>query len=137
MKLTLIGPVHPYRGGIAQYSTFLYRALAQKHDVNFVSFAWQYPRWLFPGRSDRDASKTVLRVEADYLLTPLEPWNWWQTAQTIQAEHPMPSSAHGGTPIGRRPLVRLPDSSTGHKSLFITCVTTCYLMKINRGIVHW
>lgn len=88
MKLTLIGPVYPYRGGIAQYSTFLYKALAQKHDVHFISFAWQYPRWLFPGRSDRDPSKTVLKIEAEYLLTPLVPWNWWRTVQTIQRTRP-------------------------------------------------
>jgi glycosyltransferase involved in cell wall biosynthesis len=88
MKLTIIGPVYPYRGGIAQYSTFLYRSLTQRHDVNLISFAWQYPQWLFPGRSDRDPSKTVLKIQAEYLLTPLVPWNWWQTAQTIQRARP-------------------------------------------------
>jgi glycosyltransferase involved in cell wall biosynthesis len=88
MKLTLIGPTYPFRGGIAQYTTFLYRALAQKHDVNLISFLWQYPQWLFPGKSDRDPSQVTLQADAQYLLTPLLPWDWWRTFQTIKADRP-------------------------------------------------
>jgi glycosyltransferase involved in cell wall biosynthesis len=88
MKLTLIGPTYPYRGGIAQYTTFLYRALAQKHNVKLISFLWQYPQWLFPGKSDRDPSQVTLQADAEYLLTPLFPWDWWRTFQNIKADRP-------------------------------------------------
>lgn len=84
MKAVLVGPVYPYRGGIAHYTTMLYRALREHgHDVLMVSFKRQYPRCLYPGKSDRDPSRTALHVNAEYLLDPLYPWTWWQTVRRI------------------------------------------------------
>lgn len=89
MKITLIGPVYPYRGGIAHYTTSLAKALqANGHDVKVVSFRRQYPQWLYPGKSDRDPSHAALTVPASYLLDPLYPWTWWRTAAKIRQEHP-------------------------------------------------
>jgi glycosyltransferase involved in cell wall biosynthesis len=48
-----------------------------------VSFRRQYPRLLYPGKSDRDPSQEPLRVDAEYLLDPLHLWTWWQTAHRI------------------------------------------------------
>ena len=62
MKVALVGPVYPYRGGIAHYTTMLARALAEKHETLVVSFRRQYPNWLYPGKSDRDPSREPLRV---------------------------------------------------------------------------
>ncbi len=83
MRVVVIGPVYPYRGGIAHYTTLLVRLLAQQHTVLVISFKRQYPAWLYPGRSDRDPSQTPLRVEAEYLLDPLDPLTWWQTGRRI------------------------------------------------------
>jgi len=78
MRFVLIGPVYPYRGGIAHYTTMLYRALCKReHDVLLVSFKRQYPRWLFPGQSDRDPSEKPLQVEeARYWIDSLNPLTW-------------------------------------------------------------
>ena len=83
MKITVIGPVYPYRGGIAHYTTLLARALSKRHQVRVISFLRQYPRWLYPGKTDKDPSRQPLRVEAEYLLDTLYPWTWWQTANQI------------------------------------------------------
>ena len=84
MKFVLVGPVYPYRGGIAHYTTMLARTLAKRcSQLHVVSFRRQYPRWLYPGKSDRDPSQKPLRVNAEYLLDPLYPWTWWQTACRI------------------------------------------------------
>ncbi len=57
MRIVLIGPVPPFRGGIAHYTSQLSLALvAEGHDLPLISFKRQYPRWLFPGESDRDPS---------------------------------------------------------------------------------
>lgn len=88
MNLVLVGPTYPYRGGISHYTTLLYRALSQQHDVRIFSFAWQYPRWLFPGKSDRDPSRMPLQADALYPLTPLTPSSWWRTAAAIVAYRP-------------------------------------------------
>lgn len=81
MKVVLVGPVYPYRGGIAHYTTMLYRAFLERgHNVLMISFKRQYPRWLYPGRSDRDPSKQPLVVEdAKYWIDSLNPFTWLAT----------------------------------------------------------
>ena len=85
MKIALVGPVYPYRGGIAHYTTMLYRALAEMgHEVLLVSFKRQYPGWLFPGRSDKDPSARRLLAEgADYLIDPFSPVTWIQAVRRL------------------------------------------------------
>lgn len=43
MKITLIGPTYPFRGGIAHYTTLLTHHLRQRHDVRLISYIKQYP----------------------------------------------------------------------------------------------
>ncbi|MEM3658410.1 MAG: glycosyltransferase [Candidatus Hadarchaeum sp.] len=90
MRVALIGPVYPYRGGIAHYTTMLYRALRERgHDVLMVSFKRQYPRWLYPGRSDKDPSKRPLVVEdAKYWIDSLNPFTWLTTFWRIWRYQP-------------------------------------------------
>jgi glycosyltransferase involved in cell wall biosynthesis len=83
MKVALIGPAHPYRGGVAQHTTLLGRALRQRHHVLFISFSRQYPSWLFPGKSDRDPSRTADQEPCDYLLDPMNPVSWERTARAV------------------------------------------------------
>ena len=83
-KIALLGPTHPYRGGIASHTTFLCDALRKKHDVTFFSYASQYPKWLFPGKTDRDSSEEAFTTDdVHYLLDPMKPWTWHQTARAI------------------------------------------------------
>jgi glycosyltransferase involved in cell wall biosynthesis len=89
MKIVLIGPVYPYRGGIAHYTAQLTKAmLAAGHDVRVISFKRQYPGWLYPGQSDRDPSQEPLKVPAEYLLDPLYPWTWFRTVAAIRRDAP-------------------------------------------------
>ena len=78
LKFALVGPVYPYRGGIAHYTTMLCRTLRERgHEVLLVSFNRQYPQWLFPGQSDKDPSNEPLRVtEAHYWIDSLNPITW-------------------------------------------------------------
>ncbi len=90
MRVALIGPVYPYRGGIAHYTTMLYRTLRERgHQVLMVSFRYQYPRWLFPGQSDVDPSEQPFRVEdAQYWLNSLNPLSWIWTFNRIRRYRP-------------------------------------------------
>ncbi|MCB0216411.1 MAG: glycosyltransferase [Chloroflexi bacterium] len=88
MKIVLVGPTHPFRGGIAHYSTQLARHLATRHALTFISFRRQYPRLLFPGRGDRDPSARPIEVGAERLLAPLEPWTWWRSARRLAEARP-------------------------------------------------
>lgn len=50
MKLALVGPSHPYKGGIAQHTTALaHRLDAAGHEVHIWSWKRQYPAKLYPG----------------------------------------------------------------------------------------
>jgi len=49
MRIAVIGPVHPYRGGVSQFTSRLARELEAEHDVLVLSWRRQYPGWLYPG----------------------------------------------------------------------------------------
>jgi glycosyltransferase involved in cell wall biosynthesis len=84
MKVTLIGPVYPYRGGIAHYTGMLARALdGAGHTMQVISFHRQYPTLLYPGKTDKDPSKKPLETKAEFLLDPLYPWTWRRTIQAV------------------------------------------------------
>ena len=55
MKIAIVGPAHPYKGGGARHTTELARRLAaQGHDVIIESWRAQYPRRLYPGQQTVD-----------------------------------------------------------------------------------
>lgn len=73
----MIGPVLPYRGGIAQHTTMLHRALNQQIDCLTISFSRQYHPWLFPGKSDRDGAWDGHAEEGvEYLIDSVNPLTW-------------------------------------------------------------
>lgn len=88
MKYVLIGPTYPYRGGISHYTSLLYQHLNTVHETRLYSFKRQYPRFLFPGRTDKDPSNSPLQVPCEYLLDPLNPLTWWETFTRIKREQP-------------------------------------------------
>jgi glycosyltransferase involved in cell wall biosynthesis len=50
VRIVLVGPAHPYKGGIAQHTTALAHHLAAAgHDVQVWSWKRQYPARLYPG----------------------------------------------------------------------------------------
>ena len=55
MRIALIGPAHPYKGGGARHTTELaHRLAAAGHDVIIESWRAQYPRRLYPGQQTVD-----------------------------------------------------------------------------------
>lgn len=90
MRICLIGPTYPFRGGIAHYTTLLSRHIQTEtaHEVLLISFSRQYPRFLYKGESDQDPSTTPLTAPAEYLLDSLNPLSWWRTARRIAEWQP-------------------------------------------------
>jgi glycosyltransferase involved in cell wall biosynthesis len=55
MKIALVGPAHPYKGGGARHTTELaHRLAAAGHDVIIESWRAQYPARLYPGQQTVD-----------------------------------------------------------------------------------
>jgi glycosyltransferase involved in cell wall biosynthesis len=90
MKITVIGPAYPFRGGIAHYTSLLTIYLRQRHEVRLISYIKQYPKWLYPGNTAMDPSpdSSALRVECERVLTPINPLTWWRTFRMIQRDSP-------------------------------------------------
>ena len=89
MKVVIIGPAYPLRGGLATYNERLARAFAQAGDeVRIVTFSLQYPDFLFPGQTQfsTEASPTDLVIEVS--LNSVSPWSWWRVGQKLRAERP-------------------------------------------------
>ena len=88
MKVALIGLTHPFRGGIAHYTTLLYRELKINHSVKLNSLKKQYPTLLFPGKSQLDESQERIEAENEPTLHPLTPWSWMAAFSKIKAFSP-------------------------------------------------
>jgi len=88
MKLAVVGPTYPFRGGIALYSTLLVRALRERHQVDFFAFRRLYPRLLFPGSTDPDPSAVPLVEPCSPTLDGLDPATWFRTAKLIVSARP-------------------------------------------------
>ena len=51
MKILLIGPLPPLRGGISDFNKELLKNLIRTSDVHALSFKYLYPKYIFPGKS--------------------------------------------------------------------------------------
>ena len=89
MKIRILGPAHPYRGGIAKFDETLASAFAREgHDVKIVNFTLQYPSFLFPGETQytRMAAPEGLAIERR--INSVNPLNWPAVGREIAAERP-------------------------------------------------
>jgi len=90
VRFFIVGPVYPYRGGIAHFTGLLTKALRKRgHEVLVASFKRQYPKWLFPGETDKDPSQKPLKVDdAHYWLDSVNPLTWLATFSRIRRNRP-------------------------------------------------
>ena len=89
MKIALIGPTYPFRGGISHYTTLLYRELKKRHEVRLFSFKRQYPSILYPGKQDKDLSRAAIcEPGAQPALDSINPITWITTAYRVRRFSP-------------------------------------------------
>lgn len=87
-KMVLIGPVYPYKGGIAHYTSLLYRAVSQEFDTTLISYKMQYPKFLFKNEQ-KDYSNDMFKVEdTEFWINTANPINIFGAAQKINSIKP-------------------------------------------------
>jgi len=89
VKIVLVSPAHPLRGGIAASSERLAQALQEAgHEVVVYSFRVQYPSFLFPGKSQftDDPAPEGLHIETK--INSINPLNWFFTGLSLARELP-------------------------------------------------
>jgi glycosyltransferase involved in cell wall biosynthesis len=79
----VIGPVYPYRAGIAYCTT----RLAEVLGADVISFARQFPKMFYPGGDDVDATLPRF-ARARFLLDVVNPITWLRTALLLRREKP-------------------------------------------------
>lgn len=84
----MVGPLAPWRGGLAQYLALLGEALMPSADVRGVTFTRQYPDFLFPGETQFDAAAPRPRFPVEALLDSIGPASWKRTARHLEAFAP-------------------------------------------------
>jgi glycosyltransferase involved in cell wall biosynthesis len=76
LRICLVGPAYPYRGGISHYNTCLARELAKQYDVHVVNYSRLYPAFLFPGKTQYDDSDSAMRMESARIIDSMNPFTW-------------------------------------------------------------
>ena len=91
MKIGIVGPVLPYRSGIARHTTALATELAEREGVHLsvLSFSRQYPRLLYPGEVDKDSDASIPGAfKTHYSIDTINPWTWWKAARSLARDLP-------------------------------------------------
>lgn len=88
MKIVILGPVFPYRGGIAQYTGLMSQNLSKEHTVINVSFSLQYPKILYRNEQKDFSNDTFKAPDTRYWLNTVNPISWASTARRINSLAP-------------------------------------------------
>ena len=65
LRIGVVGPAFPYRGGIAQFLAVLCSELEAKgHTLRAFNFTRQYPSFLFPGRAQTTDTRPAIALES-------------------------------------------------------------------------
>ncbi|QQS35238.1 MAG: glycosyltransferase [Ignavibacteriales bacterium] len=83
MKIVIISAAYPLRGGIAHSAGLLYKELSIGHEVKLITFKRQYPKFLFPGKSQTESTETIDKIPSEVILDSINPFNWSKTAEHI------------------------------------------------------
>jgi len=89
MKIVSLGPAHPYRGGIASFANRLAAEfLSEGHEIEICTFRMQYPKLLFPGKTQYTDSPPPGNIKISREINSINPLNWVRTALRIKRKKP-------------------------------------------------
>lgn len=87
--IIIVGPAYPLRGGIANFNEAFAKALEnENYSVKLFSFYYQYPNFLFPGKSQYETNEKAPELKIVNSLGSIQPWSWSKTAKLIDKEKP-------------------------------------------------
>lgn len=150
-RIALFSAFYPYRGGIAQFSANLYRALEQEgQDPVAFTFKRQYPDFLFPGKTQKvESGDNADPIPAKRVLDSANPLTYRFAAKEIAATHPdliisqywmtyfAPSTGALHKYLGKRNIKRISilHNVVPHEKRFYDERANRYFLKQNEGFV--
>ncbi len=89
MKIVILGPAHPYRGGLASIMEIMARTyMREGHDVAIKTFTLQYPSFLFPGKSQTLDTPPPSDLAIERCINTINPLNWIRQGLRLKRERP-------------------------------------------------
>lgn len=146
-RIGLLGPLHPWRGGLAQYLQLLGEALESHAEVRAVTFTRQYPDFLFPGTSQFDPDAPRPRFPTEAIVDSIGPWSWRRAAAHLERFAPgavvlkwwmpffAPAFASSVGPLRRRGtrVVLVCDNLVPHEPRFFDPAFSAWMMRNSDG----
>ena len=88
-KLVILGPAHPFRGGLANYNERLATEFQQQgYDVVMHTFTTQYPELLFPGKSQFSDRPAPFNLDIYRSFSSINPFTWIKLGRRLKREQP-------------------------------------------------
>jgi len=149
MRIALIGPANPYRGGIAKfYDTLAENMHRLGHTIMIANFSMQYPSFLFPGKTQY-TTETEIPYPNCRTINSISPISWLKTANKVIEFNPeivvfrywmpfmSPSFGTIAKFIRKKGIktIAIADNIIPHeKHFFDKCLTNYFLRNIDRVI---
>ncbi|KAB7742003.1 glycosyltransferase [Nostocoides sp. F2B08] len=87
MRIAVVGPTYPFKGGVAAHTTALAHELEETgHEVALVSWRHLYPSRLYPGEQvvPAGAPDVAPYPRTSHPLSWARPDSWWRTGRRLQ-----------------------------------------------------
>ncbi len=89
MRIIIIGPGFPLRGGIANFNSALAQAFIKQGDsCEIVSFSLQYPKILFPGKTQFEEGNPPKGLSVLPMINSVNPFGWKKVSNYIKKQNP-------------------------------------------------
>lgn len=89
MKIVILGPAYPYRGGIALFDDRLTAELqTMDHEVEEWTFTLQYPGFLFPGTTQFSEDPAPEGITTVRKMNSINPLNWIKVGRQLKKMKP-------------------------------------------------
>lgn len=89
LKIAIVGPAHPYRGGLASIMETMAREYQSRgYDVRILTFTLQYPEFLFPGKSQTVDTPPPADLNITRRVSTVNPLSWISVGRELRKEQP-------------------------------------------------
>ena len=93
MRVCLVAPLPPFRGGIAKYCYSLAKELESRHELLLISYSRQYPVLLFGNKSQTDPDIDRDRIidefsRLSFSLDSANPFSWLKATRRVASFSP-------------------------------------------------
>jgi glycosyltransferase involved in cell wall biosynthesis len=85
VKIIILGPAYPLRGGLASFAERMaYQLQSEGHEVEIVTFKLQYPSILFPGKTQFSSDPAPKDLKIHVWVNSIQPLNWVRVGNRIR-----------------------------------------------------